>query len=137
MHNASVGLAIAGDDQLLVATIPEPDRLTLSELVRRTAAAVERGRRGALSPADLAPTALTVSNLGMYPVDHFDAIIDPSQTAILAIGRVVEALIVQDGSIRLGLEMQVTLAVDHRVVDGAEAARFLSALKNQLENAEV
>jgi pyruvate dehydrogenase E2 component (dihydrolipoamide acetyltransferase) len=132
-----VGLAIASEDNLLVATIPEPDRLTLTGLVRHANEAVERGRSGSLHQADMAPAALTVSNLGMYGIDDFQALVDPAQTAILAAGRVAEQVAVIDGGIHILPLMQVSLSVDHRVADGALAAQFLQAFREALENIEV
>jgi len=120
-----------------VATIAEPDRASLTGLIRQVSSAVERGRRGALIQADLAPTAITVSNLGMYGVDDFEAIVDPAQTAILAAGRVADQVAVIDGGIYVVPLMQVSLSVDHRVADGVLAAQFLQALREALENSEV
>ena len=131
---ANVGLAVAGDDTLLVVTIPEPDRLSLAELVNLTDAAIARGRQGALIAADTAQAALVVSNLGMYGVDSFTAIVDPAQTAILAAGRVVEQPVVEGGSVRIVPQMKITLVVDHRVADGVAAARFLGTLREVLES---
>lgn len=134
---ADVGLAIAGEDNLLVATIPEPDHLSLTGLVRHVGEAVERGRRGTLSQADTNPAAITVSNLGMYGVDEFQALVDPGQTAILAVGRAADQVVVIDGGIRVAPLMHLSLTVDHRVADGALAAQFLRTLRDALEHAEV
>src|SRR3984885_10157609 len=90
LPHCHVGLAIAADDNLLVATIPEPDRLGLEELAATTRRAGGGGRRGRLPAAFTAPAAVTLSNLGMFGVDRVEAIVDPDQTAILAAGRVVE-----------------------------------------------
>lgn len=129
-----VGLAIASEDNLLVATIAEPDQAALPALVRQVHDAVERGRRGALSQVDMNPAAMTISNLGMYGVDDFQAIVDPAQTAILAVGRVADQVVVIDGGIRVAPLMHMSLTVDHRVADGALAARFLKTLCEALEN---
>jgi len=137
LQRADVGLAIASEDNLLVATIPEPDRTSLTQLVRSTDEAVERGRRGTLSQIDLNPASITVSNLGMYGVDDFEAIVDPSQTAILAVGRIAEQVIVVDGGIRVAPLMNLSLTVDHRVADGALAAQFLGRIRDELERSEV
>lgn len=137
LQRADVGLAIASEDNLLVATIPEPDRTSLTQLVRSTDEAIERGRRGTLSQIDLNPAAITVSNLGMYGVDDFEAIVDPSQTAILAVGRVAEQVVVIDGGIRVAPLMNLSLTVDHRVADGALAAQFLNRIREELEHSEV
>jgi pyruvate dehydrogenase E2 component (dihydrolipoamide acetyltransferase) len=137
LQRADVGLAIASDDNLLVATIPEPDRTSLTQLIRSTDEAIERGRRGTLSQIDLNPAAITVSNLGMYGVDDFEAIVDPSQTTILAVGRVAEQVIVVDGGIRVAPLMNLSLTVDHRVADGTLAAQFLNRIREELERSEV
>ncbi len=137
LQRADVGLAIASDDNLLVATIPEPDRTSLTQLIRSADEAIERGRRGTLSQIDLNPAAITVSNLGMYGVDDFEAIVDPSQTAILAVGRVAEQVIVIDGGIRVAPLINLSLTVDHRVADGALAAQFLKRIREELEQSEV
>lgn len=134
LARANVGLAVAGDDTLLVVTIPEPDRLSLAELVSVTDAAIARGRQGVLSAADTAQAAIAVSNLGMYGVDSFTAIVDPAQTAILATGRVVEQPIVEEGSVRIVPQMKITLVIDHRVADGVAAALFLRTLCEELES---
>jgi pyruvate dehydrogenase E2 component (dihydrolipoamide acetyltransferase) len=134
LAQANVGLAVAGDDTLLVVTIPEPDRLSLAELVSVTDAAIARGRQGALIAADTAQTAMAVSNLGMYGVDSFTAIVDPVQTAILATGRVVEQPVVEEGSVRIIPQMKITLVIDHRVADGVAAALFLRTFSEVLES---
>ena len=96
----------------------------------------ERGRSGVLAAADLAQAALTISNLGMYGVDSFTAIVDPAQTAILALGRVAEQPLVEDGKLLLVPQMKATLVVDHRVADGATAALFLRALGEALNGSK-
>jgi len=133
LAQVNIGLAVRGDETLLIVTIPEPDRLSLTELVRATDAAIERGRNRTLAAVDIAPAALTVSNLGMYGVDSFTAIIDPAQTAILAIGRIAEQPCVLNSKICLVPQMKVTLVVDHRIADGTEAALFLRTLSEMLE----
>ncbi len=134
LAQANVGLAVAGDGTLLVVTIPEPDRLSLAELVKVTDAAIARGRQGALIAADTAQAAMAVSNLGMYGVESFTAIVDPAQTAILATGRVLEQPVVEEGSVRIVPQMKITLVIDHRVADGVAAALFLRTLSEVLEN---
>ncbi len=136
LSRAEVGLAIAREDPLLVATIPEPDRVSLAELVKITEEAVRRGRSGTLSQADTLPTAITLSNLGMYGVEEFDAIIDPDQTAILAAGQVADQVVAIEGGIHIVPQIKLSLAVDHRVADGVAAAHFLTTVRQQLENAE-
>lgn len=130
---ANVGLAIASADTLIVATIPEPHRLSLEELAQTTRRAVEQGRAGRRAGVFSGPAAVTLSNLGMFGIDRFQAIVDPDQTAILAVGRVVERPAVTDEGIIAVAQLDLTLTVDHRALDGADAARFLSAICVQLE----
>lgn len=132
---ANVGLAVAGEDSLIVVTIPEPDRMALADLATYAEAAVERARAGRLTAADLAGCALTVSNLGMYGVDEFSAIVDPQQAAILAVGRVADEPVVLPGETAIAIRprMTVTLSADHRVIDGVIAARFLDAFRKEAE----
>jgi len=123
LERADVGLAVAGDDTLLVPTIAAPDLLELSALVEVTANAERLAREGKVTAA---AAAITISNLGMFGVDRFSAIVDPDQTAILAVGAVRE---------RAGaLQVELTLTVDHRIVDGVLAARFLAAIRARLES---
>ena len=133
LAHCHVGLAVAADDNLIVATIPEPDRLGLEELALTTRRAVDEGRRGRLSAVFTAPAAMTVSNLGMFGVDRFEAIVDPDQTAILAVGRAVERPAVTADGIAAVPQLDLALTVDHRTVDGAAAARFLAAVCAELE----
>lgn len=130
----NVGLAVAGDDSLYVVTILAPDRTTLPELTTSVAAAADRGRRGVLLAQDQAPATITISNLGMFGVSSFDAIIDPDQNAILAAGAVADAVVAIDGMFAVRPMLSVTLSCDHRAVDGAQAARFLRTLQSYFEN---
>jgi pyruvate dehydrogenase E2 component (dihydrolipoamide acetyltransferase) len=136
LPQAHVGLAISGDDTLLVATIAEPDQQALSDLVQSVTEATARGRSGALSQADLAPAAITVSNLGMRRVSAFVAIVDPDQTAVLAVGQVAEQAVARNGALYSIPQVTLTLTVDHRVADGVAAANFLETICDSLENAE-
>lgn len=133
LAHCHVGLAIAADDNLIVATIPEPDRLGLEDLVLTMRRAVDEGRRGRLSAVFTAPAAMTLSNLGMFGVDRFEAIVDPDQTAILAVGRAVERPAVTADGIAAVPQLDLALTVDHRTVDGAAAARFLAVVCAELE----
>ena len=95
-----------------------------------------RGRAGALTQADLAPAAITVSNLGMHRVNAFVAIVDPDQTAILAVGQVAEQAVARNGALYAIPQVTLTLTVDHRVADGVAAAKFLETICDSLESAE-
>jgi len=105
----------------------------LPQLVQTVTGATQRGRTGALSQADIASAAITVSNLGMRRVDAFVAIIDPDQTAILAVGRVADAAVVINGGVHVVPQVTLTLTADHRVADGAAAAAFLQTICEDLE----
>jgi len=131
---ANVGLAIASDDRLVIATIPEAHRSPLEELALTVRETVQQGREGRLSGAASVPAPISLSNLGMYGVDHFEAIVDPDQTAILAIGRVVERPAAIDGEVVVVPQLALTLTVDHRTVDGAEAGSYLAAVCDHLEH---
>jgi pyruvate dehydrogenase E2 component (dihydrolipoamide acetyltransferase) len=124
LERADVGLAVAGDDTLLVVTIPEPDILSLPQLAREAGRAALAARDGVVPAENRGPAAITLSNLGMAGVDRFTALIDPDQTAILAAGRVVELPRPQ---------LELNLTVDHRVVDGFAAGKFLDAIRAELE----
>ncbi len=130
LERADVGLAVAGEDTLLVPTIAEPDVIELSALVEATADAERLAREGKVAGA---AAAITLSNLGMFGVDRFSAIVDPDQTAILAVGAVTERVSATAGEVRVGPSVDLTLTVDHRVVDGVLAARFLAAVRGLLE----
>lgn len=131
LERADVGLAVAGGETLLVPTIAEPDLLDLSALVEVTAQAEALAREGKVTGG---PVAITLSNLGMFGVDRFSAIVDPDQTAILAVGAVTERVSATAGEVRIGPWVELTLTADHRVVDGILAARFLAAVRARLES---
>jgi pyruvate dehydrogenase E2 component (dihydrolipoamide acetyltransferase) len=133
LERCNVGLAIATDDNLIVATIPDPDQVSLDELASTVREAVEQARSGRLAGGFHGPVAVTLSNLGMFGVDRFEAIVDPDQTAILAVGRLNERPAVTSDGIEAVPQLELTLTADHRSVDGAEAARFLAAICAQLE----
>jgi pyruvate dehydrogenase E2 component (dihydrolipoamide acetyltransferase) len=126
--DVNVGLAIAAEDRLVVATIRDAHRLELSQLAHTMRETVLQAREGRLSASAGAPAAISLSNLGMFGVDSFEAIVDPDQTAILAVGRVVERPAAIDGGIVVVPQLDLTLTVDHRTVDGAEAAQYLAAV---------
>lgn len=136
----NIGLAVAtGMDSggqgagLVVPVISHADRLGVSEIVRRRRELVARAQEGKLRPEDLSGGTFTISNLGMYGVDAFNAIINPPQVAILAVGRIAERVIPLDGQPSVQPMLLLTLACDHRVVDGARGAQFLATLAEMLE----
>jgi pyruvate dehydrogenase E2 component (dihydrolipoamide acetyltransferase) len=131
---ASIGLAIASDERLIVATVSEAHRLQLAELAQTVRETVRQGREGRLSGSASVAAPISLSNLGMYGVDRFEAIVDPDQTAILAVGRVVESPAAIEGEVVVIPQLTLTLTVDHRTVDGAEAGSFLAAVCGLLEH---
>ncbi len=133
LEHADVGLLIAIEDNLVTVTVPAPDRQTLEELARTTRTVVNEARSGRLRASFTGPVAVTVSNLGMFAVDRFEAIVDPDQTAVLAVGQISPRAAVTDEGVRAVPQVDLTLGVDHRTVDGAEAARFLAAVCAHLQ----
>ena len=132
--NIDVNLAVAIEGGLIAPFIPDTDQKSLGTVARMAKDLVGRARTGGLKPEEYQGGTFTVSNLGMYDVDEFIAIINPPQAAILAVGSIKEQPVVQDGQVMVGQRMKITLSADHRVTDGAEVARFLQAVKRSLEN---
>ncbi len=128
-----LGVAVALEDGLVAPVIRNADRLGLHELARRSRELANRARSGKLAPADCEGGAFTVSNLGMFGVDSFAAIINPPQSGILAVGRVAPRVVPRGEDIAVRPMMTMTLSADHRVVDGAIGARFLQRVKQRLE----
>jgi pyruvate dehydrogenase E2 component (dihydrolipoamide acetyltransferase) len=131
--SVGVGLAVALDDGLVVPVIQEADTLTLPALAAARVDLVTRAREGRLQPADVQGGTFTISNLGMYAVDAFTAIINPPQAAILAVGRIADRVLPLDGQAVVQPAFTLTLSCDHRAVDGARAGSFLGALADALE----
>jgi pyruvate dehydrogenase E2 component (dihydrolipoamide acetyltransferase) len=130
----NVGVAVATDDALLVPVVLDADHKTLAEIAADTRRLADAARRRALTPDDLQGGTFTVSNLGMFGVGSFTAIIDPPQAAILAVGGIRRAPVEgEEGAFVFRDLMTVTLSCDHRVVYGADGARFLSRLRELLE----
>jgi pyruvate dehydrogenase E2 component (dihydrolipoamide acetyltransferase) len=127
-----VGLATAVDDGLIVPVVRDCDRQPLGMLVSQVRSLVERARAGKFRAEDLRGGTFTVSNLGMYPVSHFAAVVNPPQAAILAVGAVRAVPVVRGGEVVPGQVMTVTLSCDHRIVDGVLAGRFLRELVSLL-----
>ena len=129
----SVGIAVAIDDGLVVPVVHDADRLSLAETVARRIELVEAARGGRLRPEDVSGGTFTVSNLGMYGVDSFDAIVNAPQAAILAVGRIAERVVPVDGEPAVRSMLQLSVSFDHRVVDGARGAEFLETLVSLVE----
>lgn len=118
---------------LVVATLRNADRIGLRQISTETRRLAKKAREKGLSTDELTGSTFTISNLGMFGVDHFTAIINPPNTAILAVGRAAERPIVRDGQIVVGHVMAMTMSSDHRVIDGAMAAQYLQTVKELLE----
>jgi pyruvate dehydrogenase E2 component (dihydrolipoamide acetyltransferase) len=129
----NIGLAVAIDDGLVVPVIHRADTLTLAEIAARRADLSARAQTGKLRPADIQAGTFTISNLGMYGVDAFNAIVNPPQAAILAVGRIADRVVAVNGQPAVHPMMVLTLSCDHRALDGARGAQFLSALTELLE----
>jgi pyruvate dehydrogenase E2 component (dihydrolipoamide acetyltransferase) len=130
----NVGIAVDADDALIVPTVHNADTKSAVEIARETRALAEGARKRSLQPAQVAGGTFTVSNLGMFGVRRFNAVINPPQAAILAVGEVAERAVVRDGQVIPRRVMDVALSCDHRVVYGAEAARFLQEVRRLLEH---
>ncbi|HEU4439606.1 MAG TPA: 2-oxo acid dehydrogenase subunit E2 [Methylomirabilota bacterium] len=129
----NVGLAVALEDGLVVPVIHRADTLGLKEIAARREDVVTRAQAGRLRPADIQGGVFTISNLGMYGVDAFSAIVNPPQAAILAVGRITDRVVPVHGQPAVQPTMVLTLSCDHRALDGARAARFLGALADLIE----
>ena len=133
--DADVCVAVATDQGLLTPVVRQAQLKSAAEIAAATTDLAVRARAGTLRREEITGGTFTVSNLGMYGLDRFDAIINPPQVAILAVGAVREAVIVEGGRPAVGAVLTLTLSCDHRVVDGAEGAKFLATLKLLLEQA--
>ncbi len=128
-----VGLAVAIEDGLVVPVIHRADTLSLGEIAQQRVELVAKAQAGKLRPADISGGTFTISNLGMYNVDAFNAIINQPQAAILAVGRIAERVVAVHGQAVVQPMMVLTLSCDHRVVDGARGARFLESMATFIE----
>jgi pyruvate dehydrogenase E2 component (dihydrolipoamide acetyltransferase) len=127
-HHVNMGVAIAVNDGVVAAVIPNAHRATLAEIATQRRNAAERARAGKLRPTDIADATFTISNLGMYQVDQFTAIITPPQAAILAVSRIADRVVAVEGKPAVRAMITLTLSADHRAADGARAAMFLNDL---------
>jgi pyruvate dehydrogenase E2 component (dihydrolipoamide acetyltransferase) len=129
----NISVAVALEDGLISPVIPDVDLKSLGQIARETKAMAERARAGKLLAEDYADGSFTISNLGMFGIDTFVAIINPPQAAILAVGAIRDLPVVRDGQLAVGSIMKMTLSADHRATDGAKAAQFLSDVRTALE----
>jgi len=132
--HVNMGVAIAVNDGVVAAVIPNADTGSLPEIASQRRDVAERARAGKLRPADIADATFTISNLGMYGVDQFSAIITPPQAAILAVGGIAEKVVALEGKPAVRPMMTLTVSCDHRVADGARAAMFLREIAQALSD---
>ncbi len=132
--NVHIGVAVAVEEGLLVPVIRFADMKTLSQINTEVKVLAEKAKERKLQPDEMQGNTFTISNLGMFGIEEFTAIINPPDSCILAVGAIVEKPIVKNGEIAVGNMMRVTLSCDHRVVDGATGAQFLQTLKGILED---
>jgi len=133
-NEVHVGVAVAVEDGLITPVIRHADRKSLREIGREAHDLAQRARNRRLRPEEYTGSTFSVSNLGMFDIDQFTAVINPPEAAILAVGSVTQKPVVADGTIVARRRMRLTLGCDHRVIDGATGAVFLQTLKQMLEN---
>ena len=131
---ANIGIAVDSEKGLVVPVIKDADVLSIPEISKASKAMVDKARKGALQPDDMRGGTFTISNLGMFEVDSFTAIVNPPETCILAVGRIADRTVVENGQIVIRPMMNLCLSYDHRVIDGAPSARFLQTVKHYMEN---
>ena len=129
----NIGIAVALEGGLITVVVKDADVKSVSAIAVEARTMAGRAREGKIQTGDIEGSTFSISNLGMYNVDHFLAIINPPEAAILAVGAVKQTPVVKGGVIAAGQRMLATLSADHRVTDGAEAARFMQAFKSKLE----
>jgi len=136
LADVNLGIAVALPTGLIVPVLKQAQTLTLEQMTAQARVLIEKARTGKLLPDDFAGNTITVSNLGPYGVDHFTAIINQPDSAILAIGQMKERVVAIDGGIHIRPIMKVTMSSDHRVIDGAVAAQYMAKFKSILESAQ-
>lgn len=129
----NVGVAVAGQDALVVPTVFDADKKGLGQIAEEARKLAERVRDGKITPPELSAGTFTISNLGMYGIKRFVAVINPPQAAILAVGELTPRPVVRDGEVVIRSIMELTLTCDHRILYGAEAAEFLGRIREYLE----
>lgn len=134
LHNVDVGVAVAIDDGLITPIVKDADQKGLGEIGQEVRELAERAKKKALKPDEYTGGSITVSNLGMFGIDSFIAVINPPQAAILAVGKVEPKVVVRDDEMVIRQMMSATLSGDHRVIDGAVGAQFLQELRSLIEH---
>jgi pyruvate dehydrogenase E2 component (dihydrolipoamide acetyltransferase) len=133
-HRVHLGMAVATDDGLIVPVIFDADQKRMSEISREAKELAKKARERKLKPDEYTGSTFSVSNLGMFGIDQFTAIINPPEVGILAIGAIEDKPVVIDGELQVRKRLRVTMSCDHRVVDGAVGAKFLQTLRRMIEN---
>lgn len=133
-HHVHIGVAVAVDEGLLVPVIRHANHRTLSEISQQVKEFAQKAKNKKLQPQDWEGNTFTISNLGMFGIEEFTAIINPPDACILAVGGIKQTPVVVNGKLRIGNVMKVTLSCDHRVVDGVTGSQFLQTFKGLLEN---
>jgi pyruvate dehydrogenase E2 component (dihydrolipoamide acetyltransferase) len=133
-HHINIGIAVAIEDGLIVPVVKFADNKSISHISAEVKQLADKAKNKKLQPAEFEGSTFTISNLGMYGIDQFTAIINPPDACILAVGAATETVLVENGQMVVGNVMKVTLSCDHRAVDGAVGSTFLKTLKELLEN---
>jgi pyruvate dehydrogenase E2 component (dihydrolipoamide acetyltransferase) len=130
----NLGIATSLEDYLIVPVVRSAQEMNLESIVREMNRLLDAARSKKMEPVDMSGSTFTITNLGMFGIESFTAIINPPETAILAVGKMIDTPVALDGQVVIKPMMNLTIAVDHRVNDGARAAKFLTELKSMLEN---
>ena len=133
-HNVNIGVAVAVEDGLVVPVVKHADLKQLSSISSEVKEFADKARSKRLQPDEMEGSTFSISNLGMFGIEEFTAIINPPNACILAVGTIRQEAVVVDGQLKVGNRMKVTLSCDHRVVDGATGAQFLQTFKTYLQN---
>lgn len=133
-RDINIGVAVAVEDGLLVPVVNHADMKSMSMINQEVKELAGKAKTKKLAPQEMQGNTFTISNLGMFDIEEFTAIINPPDACILAVGSIIKKPIVKSDQIVVGNMMKVTLSCDHRVVDGATGAQFLQTLKTMLEN---
>jgi pyruvate dehydrogenase E2 component (dihydrolipoamide acetyltransferase) len=133
-NEVHIGMAVALDDGLITPVIRHADGKSLAEISREAKELAERARSRRLQPDEYTGSTFSVSNLGMFDIDQFTAVINPPEAGIIAVGSITPKPVVVDGQVTPRRRVRITMSCDHRVIDGATGAAFLKTLKQMLEN---
>jgi pyruvate dehydrogenase E2 component (dihydrolipoamide acetyltransferase) len=132
-HDVHIGMAVAIDEGLITPVIRHADRKSLREIAAESRALVDRARARKLAPDEYTGSTFSVSNLGMFDIAEFTAVINPPEAGILAVGAITPTPVAEAGAVAIRRRMRVTMSCDHRVIDGATGARFLQTVRRMLE----